>query len=105
MAFVPPTRHLLRAKDLADARYFEPLGVSDLADAAGLSAPTSVASFAAPSASHRTPTRHASYEELKSRGVDFTEEPEERPYGIDSGFRDPSGNSIRLTQVQEIAAV
>lgn len=37
MAFVPPARHLLRAKDLADARYFEPLGVDDLAAAAGLS--------------------------------------------------------------------
>jgi uncharacterized glyoxalase superfamily protein PhnB len=43
------------------------------------------------------------YEQLKSRGVEFTEEPEERPYGIDSGFRDPSGNSIRLTQVRELA--
>jgi uncharacterized glyoxalase superfamily protein PhnB len=42
----------------------------------------------------------ASYEELKARGVEFSEEPEQRPYGIDSGFRDPSGNSIRLTQVQ-----
>jgi AraC-like DNA-binding protein len=37
MAFVPTDRHLLRAKDLADARYFEPLGVDDLAGAAGLS--------------------------------------------------------------------
>jgi AraC-like DNA-binding protein len=37
MAFVPPARHLLRAKDLVDARYFEPLGVDDLAHAAGLS--------------------------------------------------------------------
>ncbi len=37
MAFVPPARHLLRAKDLADARYFEHLGVDDLAAAAGLS--------------------------------------------------------------------
>jgi AraC-like DNA-binding protein len=37
MAHVPPARHLLRAKDLADARYFEPLGVDDLASAAGLS--------------------------------------------------------------------
>src|SRR5213592_1628479 len=37
MAFAPPARHLLRAKDLADARYFEPLGVDDLARAAGLS--------------------------------------------------------------------
>jgi AraC-like DNA-binding protein len=37
MAFVPTARHLLRARDLADARYFEPLGVAELADAAGLS--------------------------------------------------------------------
>ncbi len=37
MAFVPPVRHLLRAKDLADGRYFEPLDVGDLAAAAGLS--------------------------------------------------------------------
>jgi AraC-like DNA-binding protein len=37
MAFVPPARHLLRAKDLADARYSEPLGVEELARAAGLS--------------------------------------------------------------------
>ena len=37
MAFVPTTRHLVRAKDLADARYFEPLTVDDLARAAGLS--------------------------------------------------------------------
>jgi predicted enzyme related to lactoylglutathione lyase len=43
----------------------------------------------------------ASYEELRGRGVEFTEPPEKRPYGIDSGFRDPSGNSIRLTQVLE----
>src|SRR6476469_1222353 len=37
MAFVPPARHLLRAQDLADARYFDPLDVNDLASAAGLS--------------------------------------------------------------------
>jgi catechol 2,3-dioxygenase-like lactoylglutathione lyase family enzyme len=42
----------------------------------------------------------ASYEELKARGVEFNEPPEERPYGIDTGFRDPSGNSIRLTEVK-----
>ena len=47
----------------------------------------------------------ASYEELKGRGVDFVEQPEERPYGIDSAFRDPSGNNIRLTQVRELAAL
>jgi uncharacterized glyoxalase superfamily protein PhnB len=48
---------------------------------------------------------HASYEELRGRGVEFTEAPEERPYGIDSGFRDPSGNSLRLTQVRREALV
>jgi uncharacterized glyoxalase superfamily protein PhnB len=48
---------------------------------------------------------HADYEQLKSRGVEFVEEPEERPYGIDSAFRDPSGNYLRLTQVREMAAV
>ncbi len=47
----------------------------------------------------------ASYEELKARGVEFSEAPEERPYGIDSGFRDPSGNSFRLTQVKDLSAV
>jgi uncharacterized glyoxalase superfamily protein PhnB len=41
----------------------------------------------------------ASYEELLARGVEFTETPEKRPYGIDCGFRDPSGNNLRLTQV------
>jgi len=41
-----------------------------------------------------------SYEELSARGVEFTEPPEERPYGIDSAFRDPSGNQFRLTQVR-----
>jgi uncharacterized glyoxalase superfamily protein PhnB len=47
----------------------------------------------------------ASYEELKARGVEFSEEPEERPYGIDSAFRDPSGNSIRLAEVRMPAEV
>jgi uncharacterized glyoxalase superfamily protein PhnB len=41
----------------------------------------------------------ASYKELVARGVEFTEEPEDRPYGVDAGFRDPSGNNIRLTEV------
>ena len=45
----------------------------------------------------------AAYEELRGRGVEFVEEPEERPYGIDSSLRDPSGNSIRVTQVREPA--
>ena len=44
----------------------------------------------------------ASYEEMTGRGVEFTEAPFEAPYGIDAGFRDPSGNSIRLTQLAEL---
>ena len=43
----------------------------------------------------------ASYDDLKARGVEFVDTPEERPYGIDSGFRDPSGNQFRLTQLRE----
>ena len=41
----------------------------------------------------------ADYEALKSRGVEFIDKPEQRPYGIDSSFRDPSGNHFRLTQL------
>jgi len=47
-----------------------------------------------------TPDCRKSVEELKARGVEFTEEPEDRPYGLDASFRDPSGNSIRLTQLR-----
>jgi len=43
------------------------------------------------------------YEELAGRGVEFQETPEMRPYGIDAGFRDPSGNNFRLTEVTELA--
>ena len=42
------------------------------------------------------------YEELSARGVEFQEVPEKRPYGIDAGFRDPSGNSFRLTEVTDL---
>ena len=46
----------------------------------------------------------ADYEALKARGVEFSEEPTEQPYGIDSAFRDPSGNHFRLTQISEVFA-
>ena len=48
-----------------------------------------------PPTTARRPTRSS-----RSRGVEFQETPEERPYGIDAGFRDPSGNNFRLTQVK-----
>jgi uncharacterized glyoxalase superfamily protein PhnB len=38
------------------------------------------------------------YEELKRKGVEFSQEPTEQPYGLDAGFRDPSGNSMRMMQ-------
>ena len=41
----------------------------------------------------------SAYKELKDRGVEFAQEPTEQPYGIDAGFRDPSGNHHRLTQL------
>jgi predicted enzyme related to lactoylglutathione lyase len=40
----------------------------------------------------------AAYEALKGGGVEFTQEPTQQPYGIDAGFRDPSGNHMRMTQ-------
>jgi catechol 2,3-dioxygenase-like lactoylglutathione lyase family enzyme len=43
----------------------------------------------------------ASYEELSQRGVEFTQEPTEQPYGTDAGFRDPSGNQMRMMQTRE----
>ena len=45
----------------------------------------------------------AEYEKMKARGVEFVDEPEERPYGIDCGFRDPSGNHLRLAQLFEMS--
>jgi catechol 2,3-dioxygenase-like lactoylglutathione lyase family enzyme len=42
----------------------------------------------------------ASYEELKGRGVEFQQEPTEQPYGIDAGFRDQSGNQMRMAQLR-----
>jgi catechol 2,3-dioxygenase-like lactoylglutathione lyase family enzyme len=38
------------------------------------------------------------YEELVKRGVEFSQPPEQRPYGVDAGFRDPSGNHMRVMQ-------
>ena len=43
----------------------------------------------------------SAHEEMVGRGVEFTEEPHEQPYGLDSAFRDPSGNSLRLAQLDE----
>ncbi len=40
----------------------------------------------------------ATYEALRARGVEFTQEPVEREYGIDCGLRDPFGNAIRIVQ-------
>ena len=149
MVFAPPARHLLRAKDLADARFFEaldfytkrlgwevradvtmaemgnfrwlavgPVGQEDVSVVLmAIPGPPvfepettkAVADLTAKGASGTiflaTEDCRASYEELKGRGVEFVDAPEERPYGIDASFRDPSGNHIRLTQVQEVAAV
>ncbi len=45
----------------------------------------------------------AEFEQLRARGVEFTEEPSDRPYGMDAAFHDPSGNSIRLTQLRPMS--
>jgi catechol 2,3-dioxygenase-like lactoylglutathione lyase family enzyme len=43
----------------------------------------------------------ATYDELKGRGVEFGQEPTHQPYGIDAGFRDPSGNQMRVAQLSQ----
>jgi predicted enzyme related to lactoylglutathione lyase len=45
----------------------------------------------------------STFEELKSRGVEFSQEPTQQPYGIDAGFRDPSGNAFRMMQAPDAA--
>ena len=40
----------------------------------------------------------STYEDLRNRGVEFSQEPTEQPYGVDTGFRDPSGNNMRVMQ-------
>jgi catechol 2,3-dioxygenase-like lactoylglutathione lyase family enzyme len=45
----------------------------------------------------------ASYDDLRARGVEFNDPPTPQPYGIDTSFRDPSGNNVRLTQVLEFS--
>ena len=42
----------------------------------------------------------STYQELKDRGVEFQQEPTEQPYGADAGFRDPSGNQMRMVQLR-----
>jgi catechol 2,3-dioxygenase-like lactoylglutathione lyase family enzyme len=44
----------------------------------------------------------ASYKELSERGVEFLQEPTEQPYGVDAGFRDPSGNQMRLVERRDL---
>jgi catechol 2,3-dioxygenase-like lactoylglutathione lyase family enzyme len=41
---------------------------------------------------------YGTFEELKARGVEFSQEPTEQPYGTDAGFRDSSGNQMRMMQ-------
>jgi catechol 2,3-dioxygenase-like lactoylglutathione lyase family enzyme len=48
-----------------------------------------------------TDDAHAAFEELKRRGVEITDEPTDKGYGIDFGIRDPFGNRIRIGQLRE----
>jgi catechol 2,3-dioxygenase-like lactoylglutathione lyase family enzyme len=48
----------------------------------------------------RTDDIQGTYEEFRNRGVEFQQEPTEQPYGVDAGFRDPSGNHMRVAQIQ-----
>ena len=59
---------------------------------------TLVAKGAATGLFFATDDIQSTYEELKSRGVEFQQEPTEQPYGVDAGFRDPSANQMRVAQ-------
>jgi catechol 2,3-dioxygenase-like lactoylglutathione lyase family enzyme len=61
---------------------------------------TLVAKGAATGLFFETDDVQGTYEELKNRGVEFQQEPTEQPYGIDAGFRDPSGNQMRMGQIR-----
>jgi catechol 2,3-dioxygenase-like lactoylglutathione lyase family enzyme len=50
----------------------------------------------------RTSDCQGAYEELRAKGVEFTQEPTQQPYGIDFGLRDPFGNHIRVAQMSEV---
>jgi catechol 2,3-dioxygenase-like lactoylglutathione lyase family enzyme len=45
---------------------------------------------------------YGEHEALRERGLQFSQEPQQTPYGIDCAFRDPSGNNLRLGQLQEM---
>ena len=47
---------------------------------------------------------HKTYEELRGKGVEFSQEPTEQPYGIDCALRDPFGNHIRISQPSSLSA-
>lgn len=51
-----------------------------------------------------TPDAHGTFQTLKGRGVDITDEPSTKPYGIDFGVRDPFGNAIRIGQMFDAPA-
>jgi hypothetical protein len=94
MTHVRPARHLLRAKGLIDARYLEPLDVPALVHAAPVSPRTSAANSGGFGGRRTNPSNA----EARARGVEFLQEPTEQPYGIDAGFRDPSGNQFRMAR-------
>jgi catechol 2,3-dioxygenase-like lactoylglutathione lyase family enzyme len=60
-----------------------------------------LAKGASPGVMFGTEDVRGTHEELSARGVEFTEEPTEQPYGIDAGIRDPFGNQMRIVQRNE----
>jgi methylphosphotriester-DNA--protein-cysteine methyltransferase len=106
---------MLRARDAMDRAYAQPLDVAALAWIAHVSQAHFTRTFRATFG--ETPHRYLQRRRVEramfllretegsvtdiwllGRGVEFTEEPTERPYGIDCGLRDPFGNSIRFTE-------
>jgi uncharacterized glyoxalase superfamily protein PhnB len=102
MASLPLARYLLRARDLVDARYAEPPGPPVMDADTASQVRTLMSKGFAGTVFLTTEDCRAEFEQLRARGVEFAEEPSDRPYGMDAAFHDPSGNSIRLTQLRPI---
>jgi uncharacterized glyoxalase superfamily protein PhnB len=92
-------RRMLRARDAMDRAYAEPLDIPAQKTAAQVRETVSKGGF---SLGLTTSDCHKTYEALKARGVEFSEEPTEHPYGIDCGLRDPFGNHLRIVQLAVI---
>ena len=97
-ADVTSLRMLRRARDRIDRDYAEPIGIPALAAGAGYSREHFIRAFRAAYGETPTSDCQADHDLLAGRGVDFTQPPAERPYGVEAIMRDDSRNWYSFTQ-------